>query len=209
MPELFEGIVATRTVCAEGSLDLVSEKTRPRRQDQGCPRVTGYVWILFLQTARASRQDTALMLKTRAQYVPWSPRQPLQTLNSTRAQASKGGLCTSTLTEPVKLATYFKNGNEVAAGPAQARARRWACPQSRSPHVNGADFGADGPAGPSNNRSLETTTARARHGHGDNNFCVVGCRTTPWYGATGMPSTLLCTNARTPGGDLVSPKSCI
>ena len=25
MPELFEGIVATRTVCAEGSLDLVSE----------------------------------------------------------------------------------------------------------------------------------------------------------------------------------------
>ena len=25
MPKLFEGIVATRTVCAEGSLDLVSE----------------------------------------------------------------------------------------------------------------------------------------------------------------------------------------
>ena len=126
------------------------------------------------------------MLKTRAQYVPWSPRQPLQTLNSTRAQASKGRLCTSTLTEPVQLATYFKNGNEVAGGPAQARARRWACPQSRSPHVNGADFGADGPARPWNNRSLEMTTARARHGHGDNNFCVVGCRTTPWYGAAGI-----------------------
>ena len=55
------------------------------------------------------------MLKTRAQYVPWGLRQPLQTLNSTRAQASKGRLCTSTLTEPVKLAIYFKNGNEVAA----------------------------------------------------------------------------------------------
>ena len=136
------------------------------------------------------------MLKTRAQYVPWSPRQPLQTLNSTRAQASKGRLCTSTLTEPVKLATYFKNGNAVPGGSAQARARCLACPQSRSPHVNGADFGADGPAGPWNNRSLETTTARARHGHGDNNFCVVGCRTTPWYGAAGMPSTLPCTNAR-------------
>ena len=25
--------------------------------------------------------------------------------------------------------------------------------------------------------------AGARHGHGDNSFCVVGCRTTPWYGA--------------------------
>ena len=56
------------------------------------------------------------MLKTRAQYVPWSPRQPLQTLNSTRAQASKGRLCTSTLTEPVQLATYFKNGNAVTGG---------------------------------------------------------------------------------------------
>ena len=44
----------------------------------------------------------------------------------------------------------------------------------------------EGPAGPWNNRSLETTTARARHGHGDNNFCVVGCRTTPWYGAAGI-----------------------
>ena len=132
------------------------------------------------------------MLKTRARYVPWSPRQPLQTLNSTRAQASKGRLCTSTLTETLQLATYFKNGNAVTGGSAQARARRWACPQSRSPHVNGADFGADGPAGPWNNRSLETTTARARHGHGDNNFCVVGCRTTPWYGAAGIAQHL-CT----------------
>ena len=89
---------------------------------------------------RASRQDTALMLKTRAQYVPWSPRQPLQTLNSTRAQASKGRLWTSTLTEPVKLATYFKNGNEVAGGSSQAHARCWACPQSRSPRVNGVQI---------------------------------------------------------------------
>ena len=83
------------------------------------------------------------MLKTRAHYVPWSPRQPLQTLNSTRAQASKGRLCTSTLTEPLQLASYFKNGNAVTGGSAQARARRWACPQSRSPRVNGADFGAE------------------------------------------------------------------
>ncbi len=115
-----------------------------------------------------------------------SPRQPLQTLNSTREQASKGRPCTSTLTETLQLATYFKNGNAVTGGSAQARARRWACPQSRSPHVNGADFGAEGPSGPWNNRSLETTTARARHGHGDNNFCVVGCQTTPWYGAAGI-----------------------
>ena len=178
-------------MCREQPCSCVGE-TRPQRQEQGCSRVTGYVEPLFLQTAWAPRQDTALMLKTRAHYVPWSPRQPLQTLNSTRAQAYKGRLCTSTLTEPVKLATYFKNGNAVTGGSAQARARRWACPQSRSPHVNGADFGAEGPAGPWNNRSLETTTARARHGHGDNNFCVVGCRTTPWYGAAGIAQHL-CT----------------
>ena len=100
MPELFEGIVATRTVCAEGSLDLVSEKTRPRRQDQGCPRVTGYAWPLFLQTARAPRQDTALMLKTRARYVPWSLRQPLLALEATTEKGAQGRLWTSTLTEP-------------------------------------------------------------------------------------------------------------
>ena len=126
------------------------------------------------------------MLKTRAQYVPWSPRQPLQTLNSTRAQACKGRLCTSTLTEPVQLATYFKNGNAVAGGSSQAHARRWACPQSRSPRVNGGRSWFEGPAGPGDVRSLETTTVRARYGHGDNNFCVVGCRTTPWYGAAGI-----------------------
>ena len=128
------------------------------------------------------------MLKTRAQYVPWSLRQPPQTLNSTHGQACKGMLCTSTLTEPVKLATYFKNGNEVAGWSAQAHARRWACPQRRSPRVNGADFGAEEDLQPWNNRSLETTTARARHGHGDNNFCVVtvGCRTALWYGAAGI-----------------------
>ena len=51
----------------------------------------------------------------------------------------------------------------------------------------------EGPAGPGDVHSLETTTVRASYGHGDNDFCVVGCRTTPWYGAAGMPSTLLCT----------------
>ena len=130
------------------------------------------------------------MLEIRAQYMPWSPRQPLQTLNSTREQASKGRLCTSTLTETLQLATYFKNGNAVAGGSSQAHARCLACPQSRSPRVNGADFGAEEDLQPWKNRSLETTTARARHGHGDNNFCVVGCRTTPWYGAAGIAQHL-------------------
>ena len=54
----------------------------------------------------------------------------------------------------------------------------------------------EGPAGPGDVHSLETTTVRASYGHGDNDFCVVGCRTTLRYGAAGMPSTLLCTNAR-------------
>ena len=109
-------------------------------QEQGCSRHTHvpYVWPQFFHRACASHQATALMLKTRAQYVPWSPRQPPQTLNSTRGQACKGMLCTSTLTEPVKLATYFKNGNEVAGGSSQAHARCLACPQSRSLRVNGA-----------------------------------------------------------------------
>ena len=128
--------------------------------------------------------------------MPWSLRQPLQTLNSTHAQACKGRLCTSMLTEPVQLVTYFKSRNAVTGGSAQAHACHWACPQSRSLHVNGADFGADGPAGLWNNRSLETTTARAHHSHGDNNFCVVGCQMTPWYGTIGMASTLLCMNAQ-------------
>ena len=126
------------------------------------------------------------MLKTRAQYVPWSPRQPLLALNSTCAQACKGRLWTSTLTEPVQLESYSKNWNGVSEGSCRAHACRRAGPQCRGLHVNGADLGAEGPAGPWNNRSLETTTARARHGHGDNNFCVVGCRTTPWYGAAGI-----------------------
>ena len=34
------------------------------------------------------------------------------------------------------------------------------------------------------NRSLETTMARAHHGHSDNNFCMVGCWMALWYGAT-------------------------
>ena len=28
----------------------------------------------------------------------------------------------------------------------------------------------------------------ASYSHGDNRFCVVWCRTAPWYGAAGMPS---------------------
>ena len=126
------------------------------------------------------------MLKTRARYVPWSPRPPLLALETTAEKGAQGRLWTSTLAEPLQLLTYFKNGNAVSSGSSQAHARCWACPQSRSPRVNCPDFGADGPAGPWNNRSLETTTARARHGHGDNRFCVVGCRTTPWYGAAGI-----------------------
>ena len=44
----------------------------------------------------------------------------------------------------------------------------------------------EGPAGPGDVHSLETTTVRASYGHGDNNFCVVWCRMTPWYGAAGI-----------------------
>ena len=134
------------------------------------------------------------MLKTRARYVPWSPRQPLLALETTAEKGAQGRLWTSTLTEPLQLLTYFKNGNAVSRGSAQARARRWACPQSRSPRVNGADFGAEGPARPWNNRSLETTTARAHHGHGDNNFCVVGCQTALWYSTAGIAQHL-CTSS--------------
>ena len=43
----------------------------------------------------------------------------------------------STLTEPLQLLTYFENGNAVPWGSSQAHARHWACPQSRSPRVNG------------------------------------------------------------------------
>ena len=178
--------MATCTMCAEGSLVLVSDGPDLGDKNQAALGTHGTCDHCSFYRAGVSPQSTALTLKIWAQYVLSSPRQPLQTLNSTRAQASKGRLCTSTLTETLQLATYFKNGNAVTGGSAQARARRWACPQSRSPHVNGADFGADGPARPWNNRSLEMTTARARHGHGDNNFCVVGCRTTPWYGAAGI-----------------------
>ena len=35
-------------------------------------------------------------------------------------------------------------------------------------------------------RGTTAALKRRRHGHGDNNFCVVGCRTTPWYGAAGI-----------------------
>ena len=45
-----------------------------------------------------------------------------------------------------------------------------------------------GPAGPGNVtvRSLEMTTLGACYGHGKNSFCVIWCRTAPWYGAAGM-----------------------
>ena len=78
------------------------------------------------------------MLKTRARYVPWSPRQPLLALETTAEKGAQGRLWTSTLTEPLQLLTYFKNGNAVSRGSSQAHARCWACPQSRSPRVNGA-----------------------------------------------------------------------
>ena len=56
------------------------------------------------------------MLKLRAQNVPWSPRQPLLALEITPEKGVQGRLWTSTLTEPVKLPTYFKSGNEVPGG---------------------------------------------------------------------------------------------
>ena len=46
-------------------------------------------------------------------------------------------LWTYTLREPVKPQTLFKNGNEVPGGSYQAHARRQACLQSRSLHING------------------------------------------------------------------------
>ena len=54
-----------------------------RRQDQGCPRHTPYVWPLFFHRACASHRSTAPMLKIRAQYVPCNLRQPPQALEST------------------------------------------------------------------------------------------------------------------------------
>ena len=50
----------------------------------------------------------------------------------------------------------------------------------------------EGPAGPGDVRSLEMTTLRARYGHGENSFCVVWCRTAPWYGAARIAQHL-CT----------------
>ena len=64
-------------------------------------------------------------------------RQPLLALESTPEKGVQGRPWTSTLTERVKLLAYFKNGNEVPRGSSQAHARRWACPQSRSPRING------------------------------------------------------------------------
>ena len=69
--------------------------------------------------------------------MPWSPRQSLQALGSTPEKGVQGMLRTSTLTEPVKLETYFKNGNVVPGGSSRARARHRACAQSRRPRVNG------------------------------------------------------------------------
>ena len=130
--------MATCTMCAEGSLVLVSDGPDLGDKNQAALGTHGTCDHSSFYRAGVSPQSTALTLKIWAQYVLSSPRQPLQTLNSTREQASKGRPCTSTLTETLQLATYFKNGNEVAGGSSQAHARCLACPQSRSPRVNGA-----------------------------------------------------------------------
>ena len=98
-------------------------------------------------------------------FLLWSLRQPLQTPNSTQSQVCKGKLWTSTLTEPLQLLTYFKNGNAASGGSSQALACHWpGMPTEQEPVRQWcADLGSEGPAGPGNVtvHSLETTTARA------------------------------------------------
>jgi len=137
---LCERIVATRTVCAKGSLVLVSGRPDLGDKNKAALGSQGALSHYSFYRAGASRQSTALMLKTRAQYVPWSPRQPLLALETTAEKGAQGRLWTSTLTEPLQLLTYFKNGNAVSRGSSQAHARCWACPQSRSPRVNGVQI---------------------------------------------------------------------
>jgi hypothetical protein len=131
-------------VCAESSLDLVSGRPDLGDKIKAALGSQGTLSHNSFYRAGVSHQPAALMLEIRAQNVPWSPRQPLLALNSTRGQACKGRLCTSTLTEPLHLLTYFKNGNAVPGGSCQAHARRWACLQSRSPCVNGVPILARG-----------------------------------------------------------------
>ena len=92
------------------------------------------------------------------------------------------------LTEPLQLLTCFKNGNAVPGGSSQAHASRWACPQSRSPRVNGVPILV--PKGLQDQATFAALKRRRpghmHNGHGDNNFCMVGCRATLWYGAAGI-----------------------
>ena len=69
MPELFEGIVATRTVCAEGSLDLVSGRPDLGDKNKAALGSQGMLSHYSFYRAGASRQSTALMLKTRARWM--------------------------------------------------------------------------------------------------------------------------------------------
>ena len=52
------------------------------------------------------------------------------------------------------------------------------------------NLGSEGPAGPGDVHCFETMTARARYGHSDSSFCVVGCRMALWYNAAGIAITL-------------------
>ena len=116
MPELCEGIVATHMACAESSLDLVSGRPDLGDKIKDALRSQGTLSHNSFYRAGASHQSAALVLEIRAQNVPWSPRQPLLALNSTRGQACKGRLWTSTLTEPVQLESYSENWNGSLKG---------------------------------------------------------------------------------------------
>ena len=69
--------------------------------------------------------------------MPWSLRKPLLALENTCREVCRGMICISTLTEPVQLLTHFKNWNAVPGGSSQPHTHCWACPESRSLHVNG------------------------------------------------------------------------
>ena len=137
MHELCERIVATRTVCAESSLYLVLGRPDLGEKNKAALGSQGTLSLNSFYRAGASRLSAALMLEIRAQNVPWSPRQPLLALESTRREAYKGTLCTATLTKPLQLESYFKNGNAVPGWSSQPHAHRRACPESRSPRVEG------------------------------------------------------------------------
>ena len=77
-------------------------------------------------------------------YVLFSLRTALQALNSTHGNSKSicGRLWKSTLTEPVKLESYFENANEVSEGSSGAHACCRAGLQGRNPRIHGADLGA-------------------------------------------------------------------